>query len=47
MLLLYRYGFRYFQMGHASAMAVVMFLVLVVLTLAVLRSSSLWVHYEK
>ncbi|MCB0111572.1 MAG: sugar ABC transporter permease, partial [Caldilineaceae bacterium] len=46
MVHLYRQGFRYFSMGYASAMAVVLFVVLVLLTLLVVRSSSLWVHYE-
>ena len=46
MLHLYRYAFRYFNMGYASAMALVMFFVLVIFTLAVIRSSAAWVHYE-
>ncbi len=46
MLHLYRYAFRYFNMGYASAMALVMFIVLVIFTLAVIRSSSAWVYYE-
>ncbi len=40
MLLLYRNAFRYFSMGYASAMALVMFLVLVLVTLVTIRSSS-------
>jgi multiple sugar transport system permease protein len=46
MLHLYRYAFRYYNMGYASAMALVMFLVLVVATLLLIRSSSYWVYYE-
>ena len=46
MVLLYRHAFRFFEMGYASAMAVVMFIVLVLLTLVVVRSSDYWVHYE-
>lgn len=46
MILLYRNAFRYFNMGYASAMALVMFLVLVLLTLLTIRSSSQWVYYE-
>lgn len=46
MLLLYRNAFRYFNMGYASAMALVMFLVLVAVTVALIRSSSQWVYYE-
>ncbi|MEN9938686.1 MAG: hypothetical protein RLZZ387_5265 [Chloroflexota bacterium] len=46
MLLLYRGAFRNFEMGYASALALVLFVVLVLLTLLVVRSSSYWVHYE-
>lgn len=46
MVHLYRQGFRYFSMGYASAMAVALFVVLVVLTLLVVRSSAFWVHYQ-
>jgi multiple sugar transport system permease protein len=46
MIHLYRNAFRYFNMGYASAMALVMFLVLIVITLALIRSSSYWVYYE-
>ena len=43
---LYRNAFSYFSMGYASAMAIVLFLALAALTLLVVRSSSVWVHYE-
>ncbi|HWQ15430.1 MAG TPA: sugar ABC transporter permease [Roseiflexaceae bacterium] len=46
MLLLYRNAFRSFEMGYASAMALALFVVLVLLTLLVVRSSDYWVHYE-
>jgi multiple sugar transport system permease protein len=46
MVLLYRNAFRQFNMGYASAMALVLFLVLVALTLLVVRTSRYWVHYE-
>ncbi|HMO58689.1 MAG TPA: sugar ABC transporter permease [Roseiflexaceae bacterium] len=46
MLLIYRNAFRFFEMGYASALALVMFIVLVLLTLVVVRSSDYWVHYE-
>jgi multiple sugar transport system permease protein len=46
MLHLYRNAFRYFNMGYASAMALVMFIVLVILTLLLVRSSRAWVHFE-
>ncbi len=46
MLLLYRNAFRYFEMGYASAMAVVMFVAILLLTLVLLKTSGRWVYYE-
>jgi multiple sugar transport system permease protein len=46
MVHLYRQGFRYSAMGYASAMAVVLFIVLVIVTIMMVRSSNFWVHYE-
>jgi multiple sugar transport system permease protein len=46
MLYLYRNAFNYFKMGYASALAWVFFALVLVLTLAVFRSSPMWVHYE-
>lgn len=46
MLLLYRNAFKYFDMGYASAMALVLFVVLVALTFVLVSSSRRWVHYE-
>jgi multiple sugar transport system permease protein len=34
-------------MGYASAMAWVLFMIVMVLSLIVLKSSSLWVFYEE
>ncbi len=45
-LYLYNNAFRYHRMGYASAMAWVLFLIVMVLTLLVFRSSALWVYYE-
>lgn len=45
-LYLYRNAFQYFKMGYASAIAWVLFLYIFLLTLLVLRSSSMWVYYE-
>ncbi len=45
-LYLYRVAFQYSQMGYASAMAWVLFLIILVLTLLVFRSSDRWVYYE-
>jgi multiple sugar transport system permease protein len=46
MLYLYRNAFSYLRMGYASALAWVFFVVVLLLTLAVFRSSPMWVHYE-
>jgi multiple sugar transport system permease protein len=46
MLYLYRNAFSYFQMGYASALAWTLFVIVVVLTLAVFKSTPMWVHYE-
>jgi len=45
-LYLYRIAFQYSQMGYASAMAWVLFVIILALTLLVFRSSGRWVHYE-
>ena len=45
-LLLYRVAFQYNQMGYASAMAWILFVIVLVLTALVFRSSGRWVHYE-
>jgi len=44
-LYLYRSAFRYFRMGYASALAWVIFVYILLLTLLVFRSSSAWVYY--
>ena len=45
-LYLYQNAFRYFEMGYASAMAWVLFLIVLIVTVLVFRSSPLWVFYE-
>jgi multiple sugar transport system permease protein len=45
-LYLYNNAFRYGRMGYASALAWVLFLIVLILTLLVFRSSSTWVYYE-
>jgi multiple sugar transport system permease protein len=42
----YRSAFTHFKMGYASAMAWVMFVMIVLLTGLILKSSKYWVHYE-
>jgi len=46
MVVLYRLAFRYFNMGQAAAMAVVLFLVVLLLTLLIFRTARSWVYYE-
>lgn len=46
MVLLYKNAFRYFAMGYASAMAVVLFVAVLALTLVIFRTSRYWVFYE-
>jgi multiple sugar transport system permease protein len=43
---LYQQGFRYFNMGYASAMAWVLFGATMLCTLVLIKSSERWVHVE-
>lgn len=45
-LYLYVQAFEYLKMGYASALAWVMFLISVVVTVVILRGSSRWTHYD-
>jgi multiple sugar transport system permease protein len=44
-LLLYQQGFRFFNMGYASAMAIVLLVVAFAVTLVIIRNSRRWVYY--
>lgn len=46
-LYLYRNAFQYLQMGYASAIAWVTFMIVLVLTLLVFRSAPMWVHHQE
>jgi multiple sugar transport system permease protein len=46
LLYLYRNGWVYLKMGYASALAWVLFIYIMILTLLILRSSAAWVYYE-
>jgi multiple sugar transport system permease protein len=46
-LYLFNTAFTYFDMGYASALAWVLFFIVLLLSLVVFRSSSRWVHYEE
>ncbi len=43
---IYTQAFTRQKMGYASALAWVLLVIILVLTLVVFRSSSLWVYYE-
>jgi multiple sugar transport system permease protein len=45
-VLLYNYAFRYFQMGYASAVAMVLLAAAFTLTFLIIRNSRRWVHYQ-
>ncbi|ALS25570.1 ABC transporter permease [Paenibacillus sp. 32O-W] len=45
-LYLYQNGFGNFQMGYASAMAWVLFIIIAIFTALAFLSSNKWVHYE-
>ena len=46
MLHLYNRGWVEIQMGSASAMGWILFLIIMAITLLVVRSSQAWVYYE-
>ena len=45
-VLLYNHGFRFFNMGYASAMAMLLLAVAFAVTLIIVRNSRRWVHYQ-
>jgi multiple sugar transport system permease protein len=45
-VLIYQAGFQQFRMGYASALAWILFAIILVLTLIVFRWSNAWVYYE-
>lgn len=47
MVVIYRNAFRYFRMGYASALAFLLFVVIVIITALIFRSSSAWVYSER
>src|SRR4051812_12332592 len=44
-ILLYYHGFKYFNMGYASALAILLLGVSFAVTLGIIRNSRRWVHY--
>jgi multiple sugar transport system permease protein len=45
-LFIFKQGFMLFHFGYASAIAWVLFAIILIFTLLIIRSSSLWVYYE-
>ncbi len=45
-LYIYRQAFQFFRMGYAAALAWVLFIIVLVLTLLLFRSGQFWVYYE-
>ena len=43
---LFQQGFAYFRMGYASAMAWVLFIITMICTLVLIKTSNRWVHYQ-
>lgn len=44
---LYQNAFRYFKMGYASAMALILFLFVLMVTIILFKTSGRWVYYER
>jgi multiple sugar transport system permease protein len=44
-VLLFQYAFQYFKMGYASALAWILFVIILAITLAQLKLGQRWVHY--
>ncbi|WP_125702162.1 carbohydrate ABC transporter permease [Lacticaseibacillus daqingensis] len=45
-LLIYNNAFKFFRMGYASAMSWILFLIIMVLTIMMFRTSNKWVYYS-
>jgi multiple sugar transport system permease protein len=43
---LFQQGFSYFRMGYASALAWVLFIITMICTLVLIKTSNRWVHYQ-
>jgi multiple sugar transport system permease protein len=46
MVLIYKNAFRYFKMGYASALAFLTFIVIMIVTVIIFRTSDAWVFTE-
>ena len=43
---IYTYGFKYYQMGYAAALALLLFIIIMVITLIQMKLQKKWVYYE-
>ena len=43
---IYKYGFRYFKLGYASAFSWILFLIIMVCTAIQMRGQKRWVNYD-
>ena len=46
-LYIYRQAFEFFQMGYASALSAILFVIILVFTILLVKQSDKWVHYER
>jgi multiple sugar transport system permease protein len=46
LLYLYRNAFNWFEMGYASALAWLLFVIILILTVMMWTTSARWVYYE-
>ncbi len=42
----YKNAFRYNNMGYASTIALVLFLIILLITIVQVKGQKIWVHYE-
>ena len=42
----YQQAFQYLHLGYASAMAFLLFILVLIVTVVLLKTSSRWVYYE-
>lgn len=43
---IYKYGFRYYRMGYASALSWILFAIVMVFTIIQMKGQERWVHYD-
>jgi multiple sugar transport system permease protein len=46
MLYLYQNAFSFYKAGYASALGWILFVIILIFSLLIIRSSSIWVFYE-